>query len=148
MSKEVNQMNKFNFLLGDWNMKYIVPKSQFSGEDSGKGKGVFKRIYNNHYISFDYSAKLSSGKTAAHGIFAWDEKSNFYRYWWFEHSGAFMEATCNFLNDTTLCLNWHNSLLVQTFTLGKNGQVTLQMKNPSLQNEYDIILEVIFTKKK
>jgi hypothetical protein len=68
--------------------------------------------------------------------------------WWFEDSGEFMEATCNFLNETTLCLNWHNSLLVQTFQLIENGKMILQMKYPSNQNDYEVVLKVVFTKKK
>jgi len=148
MSKELNPMDKFSFLLGTWKMKYKIPKGQFSSEDIGEGKGIFKRILNNRYVTFDYNAKLTTIEAAAHAIFAWDEKSKIYRYWWFEDSGESMKATCNFINENTLCLNWHNSLLVQTFHRAENGKIILQMKNPSNKNDYDIILEVVFTKKK
>jgi len=50
-------------------------------------------MLNQRFVSFDYRAKLSGGQAAAHGIFAWDEKNKIYRYWWFEDSGSFMEAT-------------------------------------------------------
>jgi len=148
MSKELNPMDKFNFLLGTWKMESKVPKSQFSDEAIGEGEGKFKRILNNRYITFDYFANSSTGEGAAHGIFAWDEKIKIYRYWWFEDSGEFMEATCNFLNENTLCLNWHNSLLVQTFSLIENGKIILQMRYPANKNDYEIVLEVVFTKKK
>jgi L-rhamnose mutarotase len=148
MSEEINPMDKFNFLLGAWKLEYQVPKSLFSEYDSGDGEGEFKRILNNKYVTFDYYAKLSKGEGAAHAIFFWDKRSNIYRYWWFEDSGEFMEATCNFLNETTLCLNWHNSLLVQTFQLIENGKMILQMRYPSNQNDYEVVLEVVFTKKK
>lgn len=147
MSEESNPMDKFNFLLGAWELEYKVPKSRFSEYDSGIGEGEFKRTLNNQYVMFDYSAKLSKGEGAAHAIFVWDKRSNIYRYWWFEDSGEFMEATCNFLNETTLYLNWHNSLLVQTFQLMENGKIILQMKYPSNGNDYDVVLEVVFTKK-
>lgn len=148
MSEEINPMDKFNFLLGTWKLEYQVPKSQFSEYDSGEGEGEFKRILNNQYVTFDYYAKLSKGEGAAHAIFVWDKRSNIYRYWWFEDSGEFMEATCNFLNETTLCLNWHDSLLVQTFQLIENGKMILQMRYPSNQNDYEVVLKVVFTKKK
>ena len=147
MIEESNPIDKFNFLLGEWNLEYRVPKSKFSDVDSGTGEGEFKRVLNDRYVTFDYQAKLSSGEGKAHAIFAWDEKSKIYRYWWFEDSGAFMQATCNFLDENTLCLNWHDSLLVQTFSRMENGNVILEMKYPKNKTEYEIVLEVIFTKR-
>ena len=148
MYNDSTSMDKFNFLLGSWEMKYNVPKSKFSDGDIGKGHGEFKRILNNRYVCFDYTAKLSRSESAAHAIFAWDNKSKIYRYWWFENSGEFMKATCEFVNENTLSLNWHNSLLIQTFSKIENNKIILQMKNPSIENDYELILEVIFNKKK
>lgn len=147
MREELDPVDKFNFLLGTWQLEYNVPKSLFSDADNGKGYGEFKRILNSRYVSFDYSAKLSKGEAAAHAVFAWDEKNKIYKYWWFEDSGAFMTATCNFVDENTLCLNWHNSLLVQSFNITENGKVILRMKYPLNTNDYDLILEVVFTKK-
>jgi hypothetical protein len=144
--ENTNPMDKFNFLLGTWKLEYKVPKSQFSEADTGSGEGEFKRILNDRYVKFDYRAKLTRGEGAAHGIFAWDEKSKIYRYWWFEDSGAFMEATCNFINENTLCLNWHNSILVQTFKKKEDGKVILQMSFPSDKNGYELVLEVTLLK--
>jgi len=120
MAKRSEVMDKFGFLLGTWNLEYKVPKSAFSEAAKGAGTGTFKRALNNKYVYFDYTASLTTGDKAAkeggaHGIFAWDEKTNVYRYWWFECSGTFMEATCNFVNDDTLFLNWHDTLITQTF---------------------------------
>jgi hypothetical protein len=148
MGKEFNPMDKFNFLLGNWKLQYKVPKTQFSKADKGTGEGVFKRYLNDKYVTFDYYAKLKAGEGAAHAIFVWDEKSNIYRFWWFEDSGSFNEATCNFINENTLCLNWYNSILVQMFRKMEDGRVILQMSYPSNKNGYDLVLEVIFTKKK
>ena len=147
MSNKLNPMDKFNFLFGTWKLDYKVPKSRFSEEDSGQGEGSFKHILNDRYVTFDYHAKLSKGEGTAHAIFAWDKKSNIYRYWWFEDSGEYMEATCDFIDDRTLYLNWHNSLLVQSFQLLEDGKVKLQMRYPLNKNEYETVLEVISTKK-
>jgi len=148
MDKELKPMDKFNFLIGTWKLDYKVPESRFSAEDSGEGEGSCRRILNNRYVTFDYYAKLSRGEGSAHAIFAWDEKSKIYRYWWFEDSGSFMEAACDFLDENMLCLNWHNSLLIQTFQLIGPGQVILQMRYPLNKNDYEIVLEVLFKKKK
>lgn len=147
MSGKINPMDKFDFLIGEWNLEYKVPKSQFSDEDHGSGEGEFKRILNDKYVTFDYHWKYAAGEGSAHGIFAWDDKSKIYRYWWFEDSGVFMEATCDFLDDNTLCLNWHDSILVQTFTRIKDEKVVLEMRYPKDKTGYKIVLEVIFTKK-
>ena len=146
VGEESNPMDKFNFLLGSWKLEYKVPKSQFSEADTGTGEGEFKPILNDRYVTFDYNSKLTQGEGAAHGVFAWDEKSKIYRYWWFEDSGSFDEATCNFINENTLCLNWHNSILVQTFKKMEDGKVVLQMSYPSDKNGYEMVLEVIFSK--
>jgi hypothetical protein len=146
MNKEINPMDKFDFLIGKWKLKYNVPKSFLSDEDTGEGTGEFKRILNNKYVSFDYSAKLSKGEGSAHAIFAWDDKSKLYKFWWFEDSGNYSSATCNFIDDDTLCLNWHDSLLVQSFKKENSNKIILRMKYPANENKYDLVLEVTFTK--
>lgn len=143
-------MDKFDFLLGDWNLEYRVPKSAFSDEGKGFGEGTFKRALDDKYVYFDYSASLSltPGQTGkAHAIFAWDEKAKVYRYWWFESSGNFLLATCYFVNDDTLFLNWHDTLIIQTFTKDGPNKVILRMEHPVAQGKYELIMEVIFTKK-
>ena len=82
----------------------------------------------------------------AHAIFAWDEKAKVYRYWWFECSGNFLTATCNFVNNETLFLNWHDTLLIQTFTKDGPNKMVLRMEHPTAQGKYELILEVIFTR--
>jgi len=147
MAKHLKRMGKFGFLLGNWNLEYRVPKSQFSEAATGSGTGTFKRALNDKYVYFDYLASLTTGKTAAHAIFAWDEKSKVYRFWWFENSGNFLEATCNFVNDETLFLNWHDTVIIQTFTKINTDKVILRMEHPVAQGKYELILKVIFTRK-
>jgi hypothetical protein len=148
-AKQKNVMDKFDFLIGDWNLEYRVPKSTFSEAATGSGKGIFKRALDDKYVFLDYSCTTSlapeqEGK--AHAIFAWDEKTKIYRYWWFESSGNFLQATCNFINDKTLFLNWHDTLLIQTFTKIDPNKVILSMKQPTSEGKYELILEVILTR--
>ena len=141
-------MDKFKFLIGNWNLEYRIPKSSFSEEATGKGAGTFKRELNDKYVVFDYEASFSTGdKAAAHAIFVKDEKAEIYRFWWFEESGNFDTATCNFINDDTLFLNWHNSLLIQTFKKIDENIVELRMENPDKEGKFELVLEVIFNKK-
>jgi len=143
-------MERFDFLLESWNLEYRVPKSAFYGADTGSGTGTFKRALDDKYVYFDYECSLSSAPEEtgkAHAIFAWDEKAKVYRYWWFENSGSFLEATCNFINDETLFLNWHDTLLIQTFTKKGPDKVILRMEHPVAQGKFELMLEVIFTRK-
>ncbi len=146
MSKELDSMRKFNFLLGTWELKSEVPKSQFSEYDSGAGRGEFKTLLDGKYVSFDYMIKYTKTSGAAHAVFAWNSKSKNYDYWWFENSGDYMQASCNFIDDSTLCLNWYNSLFIQTFQLKENGNVVLEMRYPKNKDEFEVVLKVIFTK--
>ena len=141
-------MKKFDSLLGEWDLEYRVPKTSFSEALTGSGTATFKRALKDQYVYFDYEATLSTGDQAqAHAIFAWDDKVKIYRYWWFEDSGNFLTATCSFVNDETLFLNWHDSLLIQTFTKAEPNKVILRMENPNSKGEYELVLEVIFSRK-
>jgi hypothetical protein len=137
-------MNKFEFLLGSWDLDYRIPKSSFSAARSDTGIGSFKKILNDMYVIFEYSTK--SGREAK-GIFAWDDKAKIYRYWWFENSGSFLTATCNFINDEILAMNWHDTLLVQTFAKNGPNKIVLRMQSPGIPEGYESVLEVIFTRK-
>ncbi|UCH15138.1 MAG: hypothetical protein JSV22_04020 [Bacteroidales bacterium] len=139
-----NNLDKFGFLLGDWNMESIIPKSKFSEAGTDTGAGSFKKILNDKYVLFEYSGK-SGG--AAKGIFAWDDKIKLYRYWWFENSGNFLQATCSFINNEILAMNWHDSLLVQTFVKETPNRVVLKMQHPDDNGGYELVLEVILTKR-
>lgn len=53
----------------------------------------------------------------AKGIFAWDEKIKMFRCWWFENSGSFQSATCNFINDNTLACVRYTARQGEDFSL-------------------------------
>lgn len=138
-----DKIEKLGFLLGNWNLEYRIPKSKFSEARSDSGTGSFRNALNRRYVFFDYSTK-SGGE--AHGIFTWDDKIKFYRFWWFENSGSFMTATCDFINNETLYMNWHDTLLVQTFIKEGKDKVILNMLSPVEKGEYESVMEVVFTR--
>jgi hypothetical protein len=140
-------MEKFEFLIGDWNLEYKIPKSSFSEAKTGSAFGTIKRALDDKYVFFDYESHIEGETGGAHGIFAWDEKTQIYRYWWFESSGAFMTASCNFTDENTLFMIWHNSLLIQTFKKVNKNKIILSMKSAASENKFDLILEVILTRK-
>jgi hypothetical protein len=149
-------MKRFEFLIGNWNLEYHVPKSRFSEAMTGNGTGMFRRALGGKFVYFDYHASLRREAVAApslpieveaHGVFAWDPRSNNYRYWWFENSGNFMRATCNFISDDVLFLSWDESALKQTFERTSQGKVILRMEQSAHENSHELILEVLLTKK-
>jgi hypothetical protein len=140
-------MEKFDFLLGDWDLEYRIPKSAVSEAATGTGAGTFKRALDDKYVVFDYSCSLTTGDAEAHAIFVWDEKAKLYRFWWFESSGNFSQATCNFLDDEALFMNWHDSLFVQSFRAVEPDKVVLKMEHPTPEGKYEVVMEVIFTRK-
>jgi len=136
-------MKKFEFLLGHWNLEYRIPKSVFSEAGTDRGTGTIKRALKDKVVYFDYATRTGG---EAHGIFAWDEKARVYRYWWFENTGNFMSASCEFIDDKTLFLNWHDTLIVQTFTKEGPDKVVLKMEHPTAHGMDELILEVLFTR--
>lgn len=140
-------MKKFEFLLGTWSLDYRIPKSRLSEAATGAGKGTFQRVLNDRYVSFDYEVVSSTGgRTQAHAIFAWDEKSKIYRYWWFEDSGNFLTATCYFTDDQALFMSWQDTPLIQTFKRTGPDQVTLWMGQPEAGGNHETVLEVVMTR--
>jgi hypothetical protein len=146
-AEEKNMMEKFQFLLGLWKLKYDIPKSQFSEAMTGSGTGEFKKALDDKYVFFDYSTSINGETGSAHGVFVWDEKVKTYRYWWFENSGNFAIATCKFLNDRTLFMIWHDTFLIQTFQKIDTDKVILKMGNPDSKGKFRLIMEVTFTRK-
>jgi hypothetical protein len=142
-----SRMKKFEFLLGDWNLEYRVPKSTLSEAATGTGTGTFKRALKDKYVFFDYSCSLTIGQGQAHGIFAWDDKAKVYRYWWFEDSGSFQQAICHFIDDETLFFDWQDTPLTQTFTKAGSDKVILRMNQSLGEDKSELVLEVIFTRK-
>jgi len=55
-------MEKFDFLIGDWNLEYRVPKSGFSEAATGSGSGTLKRALDDKYVYFDYSSSVNGQK--------------------------------------------------------------------------------------
>ena len=44
-------------------------------------------------------------------------------------------------------MNWHDTLLVQTFTKQGPGRVMLRMERPVAGGGHELIMEVLFTRK-
>jgi hypothetical protein len=137
-------MDKFEFFLGTWDLDYKIPRSIFSKAGTDKGTGTFMKILNDQYVLFEYSTQ-SGGE--AKGIFAWDEKAKIYRYWWFENSGSFLSATCNFIDNNILAMNWHDTILIQSFTREGTDKVVLRMQYPTKKGEHETVLEVTMIRK-
>jgi hypothetical protein len=147
MAANEDRMKKFEFLIGTWDLEYRVSRSAFGKAERGTGKGTIRRALNDRYVYVDYECHLPSGDGLAHGVFAWDEKAKVYRYWWFEDSGSFLSATCDFIKDGILFLNWHDSLLTQTFSRENPDRIVLQMSHPDKTGRPEMILKVIFTRR-
>lgn len=148
MTHSKNPMEIFHFLLGDWKMDYRIPESSMHKAETASAAGIFQRTLDDKAVVFDYAGSTSAGERfSAHGIFLWDEKTQIIRYWWFESSAASMTADCEFIDDDTLYMSWHDSLLTQTFKKINADQVILRMGRPRAQDKYELLLEVTFTRK-
>jgi hypothetical protein len=147
MAASQDKMKKFEFLIGTWDLDYRVPTSASGKAERGTGSGTFRRALKDQYVYFDYQCHLPSGDGGAHAVFGWDEKAKVYRYWWFEDSGNFLIATCDFVSPGILFLNWHDTLLNQTFSQENPDRVVLRMNHQDPTGRPEPILEVIFMRR-
>lgn len=149
MDDNLEKMDRFDFLMGDWDLEYRVPKSSLEETDSGSGEAQIQRTLGGRYVQFDYRASLKrTGTGSARGIFAWDRAAKIYRYWWFEESGNFLTAACDFVAEGVLRLNWHDTILVQTFAEQGPDRVVLRMERPVASGGHELIMEVLMTRRK
>ena len=51
-------MDNFDFLIGDWDLEYRIPKGGSSDKKAGIGLGTFKRALNNKYVFFDLAIQV------------------------------------------------------------------------------------------
>jgi hypothetical protein len=70
-----------------------------------------------------------------------------YRYWWFENSGNYSTATCHFISEDVLAMNWHDSVLFQTFVRKAADTVALTMAYPLVKSGHEPVLKVLMTKR-
>ena len=141
-------IERLDFFIGDSKLEYKVPKSRFSEAATGTGTGTFSWALDGRYVYFDYSCSLTTGQAQAHGIFAWDQKTKVYRYWWFEDSGSFSEATGDFVDEGTLLLKWHDTGLIQTFKRVDADKIILEMADKATSGKHELVLEVVLTREK
>ena len=135
-------MEKFDFLIGNWRLEYTIPESSFGAAGSGEGEGIFSRVLKDNYVIFDYKAVLTTGSAQAHVIYTKDKGGDGYRCWWFEDTGNYETASCNFPDENTLFLKWLNTPLIQSFKRVEENHVVLTMANQINEQKAEAILLV------
>lgn len=133
-----------SFMVGEWELDYTV--TQHGGTASTIcGTGSIRRLFDGTYITFDYQVRQKETREKigeAHAIIAWDKKTGQYRYFWFENSGTFLQATGFLRDDQTLALEWQDVNCRQIFRRVDADAIYLEMQCP----DQDLILRVDFAR--
>jgi hypothetical protein len=137
-------MRALAFMAGDWDLDYTVTQK---GETTKTlcGTGSLRYLFGSTYLAFDYQVKQrDSGAVmgAAHGIFAWDQKAERYRYFWFEDSGTFLQATAVLRDGHDLLMQWQDINCSQIFRRVHADAMYLEMRCP----DEDLLLRVDFSR--
>jgi hypothetical protein len=138
------RMRALSFMLGDWELDYTVTQHGRTTKPI-RGTGSLRYLFDATYLTFDYRMlDKETGETlgGAHGLFAWDAKAQQYRYYWFESSGTFLEATGVLANDDTLALEWQGVNCTQIFRRLSADAMYLEMRCP----DQDLLLRVDFSR--
>ena len=150
-------MDKFDFLIASWNLNYKIPKSSFSEEATGDGKGTFKRALNDKYVVFDYEASFSTGdRAAAHGIFTWDDKLKMYRYWWFDNYDNAYHCTGKYVTSANALVFTRDDIESETgeqlscrytFKFEDDNNIVFTWEEGDQGGNYDLVLTTTYTRK-
>ena len=136
-------MRALSFMVGEWGLDYTVTQHGHTTKTI-RGIGSLRYLFNATYLIFDYQMfdKATDKMIGeAHAIFAWDKKLGQYRYYWFESSGNFLQATGSLRDDRTLALEWQDIHCTQIFRRVSADAMYLEMECP----EQDFQLRVDFS---
>jgi len=137
-------MRALSFMVGEWGLDYTVTQHGHTTKTI-QGIGLLRYLFNATYLTFDYHMleKATREKIGeAHAIFAWDKKLGQYRYYWFESSGNFLQATGILQDDHTLALEWQDINCTQIFRRVNADAMYLEMQCP----EQELLLRVDFSR--
>ena len=137
-------MRALSFMVGEWGLDYTVTQHGHTTKTI-RGIGSLRYLFNATYLTFDYQMlEKATGEmiAEAHAIFAWDKKLGQYRYYWFESSGNFLQATGILRDDHTLALEWQDIHCTQIFRRVSADAMYLEMQCP----EQDFLLRVDFSR--
>ncbi len=132
------------FLIGEWELDYTVTRQGNTTREL-RGTGSIRYALDDKYVLFDYEVRRKADHERmgqAHGVFAWDEKAGQYRYFWFESSGAFLQATASMNHDDTLVMQWQGANCTQIFHRVDADAMYLEMRCP----DEDLLLRVDFAR--
>ena len=137
-------MRALSFMVGEWELDYTVTQHGHTTKTI-RGTGSLRYLFDATYLTFDYQMleKATGEMTGeAHAIFAWDKKLGQYRYYWFESSGNFLQATGVLRDEHTLALEWQDIKCTQIFRRVSADAMYLEMRCP----EQDLLLRVDFSR--
>ena len=137
-------MRALSFMIGEWVLDYTVTQRGHTTKTM-RGTGSLRYMFNATYLTFDYQVlQKDTGEmlAEAHAIFAWDKKLGQYRYYWFESSGNFHQATGILRDADTLALEWQDIHCTQIFRRVSADAMYLEMRCP----EQDLLLRVDFSR--
>jgi hypothetical protein len=143
-SETTAAMDALNFMIGEWALDYSVTQRGQTTQTI-RGTGSLRYLFSAAYLTFDYrTLDKATGNTIgeAHAIFAWDEKAGQYRYYWFESSGNYHQATGVLQDAHTLALHWDEINCTQIFRRVDSDAMYLEMRCP----DQDLLLRVDFTR--
>jgi hypothetical protein len=131
-------------MIGEWALDYTVIQRGHTTKTI-RGIGSLRYLFNAAYLIFDYQVlQKATGEmiAEAHAILAWDKKSEQYRYYWFESSGNFHQATGILRDAQTLALEWQDINCTQIFRGVSADAMYLEMQCP----DQDLLLRVDFSR--
>ena len=139
-------MRALSFMVGEWELDYTVTQHGCT-TSTICGSGSLRYLFDATYLTFDYQMRQKdTGEMIgeAHGVFAWDPKAGQYRYYWFESSGTFLQATGVLRDDRTLALEWQDVNCTQIFRQVSADAIYLEMHCP----DTDLLLRVDFSRRR
>jgi len=137
-------MRALKFMVGDWALEYTVTQHGHTTQTI-RGTGSLRFLFDAAYLTFDYRMiEKATEKTIAeaHAIVAWDRQAGLYRYYWFESSGNFHQATGVLQDAQTLALEWQEINCTQIFRSVSADAMYLEMRCPA----QELLLRVDFSR--
>ncbi len=157
MPKPGPELNKLDFLVGNWMAEVTMYPSDFGPGGQSQGKEAIEWVLDGMFISMDYLDLPADKKMSAYkgkGMMTYDTQKKSYRSWWMDNWGSASESVGDWTDEKTLVLSHQQEFMGQKFhekfiyKILDQNKFHFQIDHSKDGKEFKKAMEATYTKEK
>jgi Protein of unknown function (DUF1579) len=145
------EVQKLQFLIGDWVHDETFQPGPMGPGGTGKGRSKSALALGDHYVYTIYTTNSPMGKLEARGFFGWDGEKKHYTMSWFDNMGLATDFTGTFDAEGALVMNaeyaFQGTPVKERFTIKKqsDGKLVFQSAMQGPDGAWKTAMESVAT---